>query len=340
MDGRPSLRIESVVTSISWTPAEFATSLPVLPFGLRAPRYHDVPPPQQLDDLDSLREEPAFCGANVLEAWIEVESGRIVDSGYGEGGGSVGVTRFDPGESTVAAPAMSLQDLRETPQGTDDSVRFVQTAGGYAGFPVLRRGGRKLLRVVSPLFWTTLALTLRADGSAEHELVGASRFPRHWIYDATGDLVEKTAEVDRTAAERDSATERTPWGDENSPTLVTEAESSIERALAAEVSAAEWTPRPRKLAAGEELVHQGEAVGEIEPLVYLILDGALAVDVDGETVAEVGAGAVVGERALFERGARTATLRAVTPCKILPVPARELSPATLSELSDTHRRES
>jgi hypothetical protein len=128
------LRAESVVTSISWTPAEFAISLPVLPFALRAPSYDDVPPPQQLDDRDSLREEVPFCGANVLQAWIEVENGRIVESGYGEGGGYVGVTRFDLFDSTVAAPAMSLEDLRETPQITDDSVRFVQTAGGYAGF--------------------------------------------------------------------------------------------------------------------------------------------------------------------------------------------------------------
>src|SRR2546423_5464137 len=72
--------------------------------------------PQQIDDLDSLSEELAFCGANVLRAWIEVEDGRIVDSGYGEGGGYVGVTRFDPGESTIAVPAVLLQDLREAPQ--------------------------------------------------------------------------------------------------------------------------------------------------------------------------------------------------------------------------------
>jgi CRP-like cAMP-binding protein len=120
---------------------------------------------------------------------------------------------------------------------------------------------------------------------------------------------------------------------------VTEVESSVERVLAAEMSTAEWTPRPRKLAAGEELMRQGEASEQGEPLVYLVLDGALSVQVDGETVAEVGAGAVVGERALFEGGARTATLRAATPCKILPVPARDLSPTALSELSEAHHRE-
>jgi CRP-like cAMP-binding protein len=170
-------------------------------------------------------------------------------------------------------------------------------------------------------------------------LVGASRFPRHWIYDATGSLVEKTADVDRNAAERDSAAERTPRGDESSPALVMEAESAVERALAAEVSAADWTPRPFTLATGQERVHQGEAPEELAPLVYLVLDGAMSVDVDGETVAEVGAGAIVGERALLEGGRRTATLRAATPCKILPVPAHDVSQGALSELSEPHRRE-
>ena len=31
-----------------------------------------------------------------------------------------------------------------------------------------------------------LALTIRADGSSEHELVGASKFPRHWVYGCAG----------------------------------------------------------------------------------------------------------------------------------------------------------
>jgi CRP-like cAMP-binding protein len=115
--------------------------------------------------------------------------------------------------------------------------------------------------------------------------------------------------------------------------------SRLERALAAEVFAAEWRPRPFKLAKGQELVHQGDALGELAPLVYLVLDGALSVEVDGETVAEVGPGAIVGERALLERGTRTATLRAATPCKVLPVPAHDVSPAALAELSGAHRRE-
>ena len=50
--------------------------------------------------------------------------------------------------------------------------------------------------------------------------------------------------------------------------------------------------------------------------VYLLLDGVLAVEVDGEVVAELGPGAILGERAVLERGRRTSTLRALTACKV------------------------
>jgi hypothetical protein len=44
--------------------------------------------------------------------------------------------------------------------------------------------------------WSTLALTIHADGTVEQELVGASSFPRHWVYDHTGRLVGKSGFID------------------------------------------------------------------------------------------------------------------------------------------------
>ncbi len=72
---------------------------------------------------------------------------------------------------------------------------------------------------------------------------------------------------------------------------------------------------------------------------YLLLDGVLSVEVDGTPVAQVGPGAVVGERALLEGGRRTATLRALTPSKVAAASGDDLSPETLSELAAGHRRE-
>ena len=62
---------------------------------------------------------------------------------------------------------------------------------------------------------------------------------------------------------------------------------------------------------------------------------SLAVEVDGRTVVELGPGAVVGEVALLDGGRRTATLRAVTPCRVAAVPGDRIDRAALAELART-----
>jgi CRP-like cAMP-binding protein len=73
--------------------------------------------------------------------------------------------------------------------------------------------------------------------------------------------------------------------------------------------------------------------------VYLVLDGVLRVEVDGERLAEYGPGALLGERAHLEGGARTSSLVAVTACRVASVPAEVLDRPALEELSTGHRRE-
>ena len=72
---------------------------------------------------------------------------------------------------------------------------------------------------------------------------------------------------------------------------------------------------------------------------YLILDGVLRVEVNGERLAEYGPGAMLGERAHLEGGARTSSLVAVTACRVASVPAEALDRSDLEELSTGHRRE-
>ena len=124
--------------------------------------------------------------------------------------------------------------LRTEPEISGDSARFVQTVGGRAGFPAPRlvKGG-PLFRIQSATAWTTLALTLYADGRVEHEVVGASPFPRHWIYDNEGNLAEKSGTVDFKTWYRESHGDNTPWGDEESPAVVAAAETALERELSA-----------------------------------------------------------------------------------------------------------
>jgi CRP-like cAMP-binding protein len=63
------------------------------------------------------------------------------------------------------------------------------------------------------------------------------------------------------------------------------------------------------------------------------------VEIDGERMAEYGPGAMLGERAHLEGGTRTATLVAVTDCRVASVPAQSLDRESLEELSTGHRRE-
>jgi len=89
------------------------------------------------------------------------------------------------------------------------------------------------------------------------------------------------------------------------------------------------------MAEGETLATQGEPGTEI----YLILDGMFVVEVDGTGVAEIGPGAVVGERAALEGGTRTATLRATTRARVAVASPDQLNLDALGTLAATHHRE-
>lgn len=326
------MRIESSVTAISWIPSDAIEGMPKLPFELGVARY-DTPPPDRLEegDLERLRTEDRFREANRLAAWIEVEGGRIAGQGY-EGAGLVGSTTFNLGLTDITIPGVPFEVLRQDPEVGEDSVRFVQTVGGRAGFPAPRRvTGRPFVRIHSATAWTTLALTIRADGSSEHELVGASTFPRHWVYDADGSLVAKSGAIDFKAWYQGAHGERTPWGDEDSDAFVTAAESALEREISRELLAGKAIPERRTLEPDETLVEQG-APGDV---LYLVLDGVLAVQIDGEQVAEIGPGAIVGEKALLEGGTRTATLRAQTRCRVAVIPGELIDRKELETLSAT-----
>jgi Cyclic nucleotide-binding domain len=330
------MRVEGSVTAISWIPSEAIEGLPKLPFELGVGHY-DEPPPDRLEsgDLGRLRDADRFREANELNAWIEVEDGAIVDAGYG-GGGLVGSTTFRFGPKAIVVPGVAFEVLRPEPEVSRDRVRFVQTVGGRAGFPAPRlvKGGPRF-RIHSATAWTTLALTLHADGRIEHELVGASPFPRHWIYDHEGNLAQKSGTVDFKTWYRESHGDNTPWGDEESEAVVAAAESALERELSRTLLSGDAKLPRRKLDEGETLVEQGAPGDDL----YLLLDGVLGVEVDGEQIAEMGPGTMLGERASLEGGVRTATLRAVTPCRVAVIASELVAESELATLAADRRRE-
>ncbi len=320
------MRIESSVTSLSWIPRGAVAGLPRLPFEYGLAHY-DPPPPDVLTGLDSLRTADRFRFANELRAWVDVEDGRIIGWGHA-GRGHINVTKVSVGRYGVVFPPTALPDLRPEPVVTGDSVRFVQTTGGRTGAPVPRRVARRpFFQIAAPIAWTTVALTISADGSSTYEVLGASPFPRHWVYDAAGQVVAKTGYIDADTWFKESFGARTPWGNENSPAIVTAAETALERELSVGIIGSR--PQFRRLAEEEVLVNQGDPGDEL----FLLYDGVLRVEVDGEPVTEVGPGAMLGELALLGSGRRRATLRAVTRCRVAVVPGDQVDRSALQELA-------
>jgi Cyclic nucleotide-binding domain len=326
-------RFESSVTAVSWIPSEAISGPSKIPFEAGFTHY-DEPPPDRLEDLEQLRTSDRFREANELRAFIEVEDGRIVNAGH-LGQGHIGATTVRVGPAALRFPAVQLPDIQREPEVGDASVRFVQTVGGRMGLPTPRPVPHKpFVQFWPSIAWTTLALTINADGSASHELVGASPFPRHWIYDDEGKLVEKSGVIDFGTWFNNSFGDRTPWGEQDSPAIVAAVESALERSLSSAIMSGGTKPKIRTIAAGENLVRQGQTGTEV----FLILDGIFVVEVDDTVVAEIGPGAVVGERAALLNGTRSATLWARTQGRVASVPSDTLDPQALGSLAATHRR--
>jgi len=328
------MRYTSSVTSVSWIPSEAVVGATRVAFDSGFTHYDDPPPPV-IEDLEALRASDRFRFANVLEAWIDVDDdGRITGHGC-SGGGHMGATTVSVAGLRHRFQAVQLGDLQRAPEEGEGWVRFVQTCGGRTGLPAPRRVRRRpFVQWNAPLVWTTLSLTLRADGRAQFDLVGASPFPRHWVYDDDGALALKSGLTDFRDWYRKCFRRSSPWGEQDSPALVTAVESALEHALSAQLMRGA-KPQVRKVPRGTVIARQGEPGTDV----YLVLDGVVRVDHDGERLAEYGPGAVLGERSALEGGTRTSTNVAVTPCRIAVAPAAAFDRAALEELSLQHRRE-
>lgn len=323
------MRLESSVISLSWIPSEAISGPAVkMPFELGLTHYDEVPP-DHIDDLASLKDAERFRFANELRAWIEVEDGRIVDHGY-SGVGHMVHTRLKLGRKQLLFQPTAFPELRAEPEVKGDRVRFVQTAGGRTGLPAPRRVRRPpYIQFSAPTCWTTLALEIAADGSSTHEVMGASQFPRHWIYDDKGDLSHKTGIIDFQTWYRESFGDHSPWDDVESPAVVKAVETALEREMSGSIMSGDSKPEFRKLKEGSTLVKQGDPGSDL----FLLLDGVLSVEVDGEQVAELGPGAIVGELATLGMGTRSASLTAITPARVAVARPDQIDRSALEELA-------
>jgi len=315
------MRVDASATAITWLPFEALDRLKVVPLEL-AVAHHDDPPPDVVPDLDELRQRDAFREANELTAWIEVDGREIVD--YGQSGRSLmgEGPQLEPRQLSFAAVEFPV--IQPEPEIGQGWARFTQTVGGRIGLPVPRPVvGRPYFHIGAVSAWTTLELLIRADGTSEARLVAASPFPRHSLYAAEGRLVDVLGALE---LELD---EGTPWGDFETPAFAAAVESELERRLAASILREGSKLRRRRVPRGEPLVEQGQPGDEL----FVLLDGVLDVEVDGEVVAQVGSGAILGEKAVLGDGHRTATLRAVRSSRVAVIRAGEISRTHLEAIS-------
>ena len=158
------MRIERSTTSISWIPSDSIPGLLRLPFD-RGVMHYDPPPSLTLDDVEGMRRRGEFRLANRLSAYVEVEDGQI--TGYGYTGGKVmGLTPLTAGPLRVMLPTIGHRDIQWQPAVSGDEVTFVQTAGGRPGFSYVKPTWRWPFLVTKPFtIWTTLRLTIKADGT-------------------------------------------------------------------------------------------------------------------------------------------------------------------------------
>ena len=106
-------RIESSVTSVSWIPWDAMEGVRGLITDLGVGHW-DLPPPDQLENLDELIDADAIRFANDLRAWVEVEGGHITRYGH-LGNGRMGQSTLVAESRQVAFAAVALPDLRPDP---------------------------------------------------------------------------------------------------------------------------------------------------------------------------------------------------------------------------------
>ena len=189
--------------------------------------------------------------------------------------------------ATSTFAATPFPDVRPKPEQGDGWVRFVQSAGGRTGAPAPRRIRRPpFVQMVAPAAWSTLALTIHTDGRADYEVVGASPFPRHWIYDARGHAGRQDGPHRLRAA--GSARPRSQAHPVGRRGLAGAGGGRRDGPGAAAVGGHHRRRPgvPHGSRQGETLVEQGDVGNDV----YLLFDGVLMVEIDGKPVAELGPG--------------------------------------------------
>jgi hypothetical protein len=318
-----STRIRASATCLSWIPPQAVEGAFKLPFSLGIAHY-DAPPPGSAPDVDGLLAADAIRFANQIHAWVDVTDGQI--TGYGmEGGGRLGNTTVRLASRRFTFAGVALPDLTAPPDVHPDRVRFAQTAGGHTGAGVPRHIPHPpYVRVAAPLAWSTVALTVWADGSSQAELAAASPFPRHYLYDSAGKLTVKSALIRYRAWLRRSEQATSPWGGAGESVPLAPARSGVEGSLADSILVS-GASRQHDLPAGAMLAERPIS----DDKVHVLLDGLLVIEIDGKPAVEAGPGAIFDPATRTNQSKEHVGVRAKTHCRLAVVPRDQLDSQAL-----------
>ena len=170
-------------------------------------------------------------------------------------------------------------------------------------------------RLTAPVAWSTITLTLHADGSSEARLIDASPFPRHFLYDSAGRLTHKSALLRYHDWIRESGRHATPWDMAAGPVPVAPVNTEGEQSLANSILVS-GDYRQHRLPAGALLSEAPIAGTEV----HLLLDGLLVIEIDRRPAAEAGPGAIFDPVLRTQYSKDHVTVRAQTPCRLAIVP--------------------
>ena len=317
------MRFERTITSISWIPSDALAGMAKL--GTKMGVAHDdLPPPDHIGTDDAALDELRGVGPVPL---------RQPAPGLGRGRGW---------------PDRRPRLRRRRPHGGDHAgprCHRGDAAGRRPPRPSPSPRGRRRLGAVHPDDGRSHGRPAAADREAPTlcAIPGATRLDDLAAHDPRRRHVSGScsAPVASPATGSTATTARSPARPGSPTTRTGTATPSASARRGASSTRRRWSPpwrppssascrrsimrggeRPeiRKLKAGKLLVEQGAPGAEL----FLLLDGVLSVEVDGEPIAELGPGAVLGERAVLEGGQRTSSLRAVTACRVAVAAAEQL----------------
>jgi hypothetical protein len=225
--------------------------------------------------------------------------------------------------------AVALPDLVAPPEVMAEGVRFRQTCGGHTGAPVPRAvPTAPFVRVGAPLAWSTIVLTLHADGTSESEIADASVFPRHYLYDSAGRLTHKSALIRYKEWLRRSEEQRSPWAGVRQAVPMAGVKAQAERSLADTILVSARYAQYRMPA--------GAMLGSVsirDDQVAVLLDGLLVVLVDDEPAVELGPGAIMDPSHRSEESKQHAKVRAQTAARLALLSRDQLDDNALLEVA-------